>query len=396
MCMRHKIVLMTGGTETLDYFSRQLQKGFELLGYQTFLFNLESEEESAEQLSHFADAENTILVTFNFDGIHYETSLFDSRGDYFWNKRSIPCVNIAVDHPYFYPELFEIHPDIFYEVSIDRYHDNYMAHFYPELKRGPFLPLAGTSLTPDGSYRPIKDRSISLIFTGNYTPPEEFNSAIHRLGPEYASFYQGILDDLLTDPSQPDDLVIERHLRREFPNVSNEELRQLIPNMIFIDLWIRSYFRGETVRQLVDHGIQIHIIGSGWEQLSCRHPENLTSVPGLLSYDCLTALADSKLSLNVMPWFKDGAHDRIFNSMLNGAVCLTDHSLYLDEILTDGKHICFYDLSGIAALPDQIHTLFQKPDLLEHLQKEAFDYAIRNHTWIQRAKDLHEKLLQYL
>ena len=35
--MRHKIVLMTGGTETLEFFSLQLKKGFEALGYLSLL-----------------------------------------------------------------------------------------------------------------------------------------------------------------------------------------------------------------------------------------------------------------------------------------------------------------------------------------------------------------------
>ena len=78
--MRHKIVLMAGGTETLEYFSLQLKKGFEELGYKTFLFDQSTEEESAEALYKFADSFDTILVTFNFDGIHYETSLFDAKG----------------------------------------------------------------------------------------------------------------------------------------------------------------------------------------------------------------------------------------------------------------------------------------------------------------------------
>ena len=43
--MRHKIVLMTGGTETLEFFSLQLKKGFEALGYKTFLFDQTTEEE---------------------------------------------------------------------------------------------------------------------------------------------------------------------------------------------------------------------------------------------------------------------------------------------------------------------------------------------------------------
>lgn len=46
--MRHKIVLMTGGTETLEFFSLQLKKGFEALGYKIFIFDQTVEEESAE------------------------------------------------------------------------------------------------------------------------------------------------------------------------------------------------------------------------------------------------------------------------------------------------------------------------------------------------------------
>ena len=36
--MRSKIVLMTGGTETLDFFSRQMQNTFVQAGYKIFLF----------------------------------------------------------------------------------------------------------------------------------------------------------------------------------------------------------------------------------------------------------------------------------------------------------------------------------------------------------------------
>lgn len=63
-------------------------------------------------------------------------------------------------------------------------------------------------------------------------------------------------------------------------------------------------------------------------------------------------LADAKVSLNVMPWFKDGAHDRVFNSILNGAVCVTDPSRYLEEELHEGE--------GVAMLHCRIWTLFRK------------------------------------
>ena len=394
--MRHKIVLMIGGTETLEYFSLQLKKGFELLGYKTFLFNQEMEEESAEALYKFADSYDTILVTFNFDGIHYKTSLFDVQGISIWDKRKIPCVNIVADHPFYYPELLEIIPRIYYEVSIDRYHGKYIKKYYPDIKRGMFLPLGGTPLYPDGSFKCIADRPYDIVFTGNYTPPEEFDQYIMRNGDEYADFYNGIIDDLISDPGQPCETVIERHIYREIPEASKDQMRSTFPNMIFIDTYIRFYFRGLVIKTLIDSGLKVHCVGNGWNRLCCRCPGNLTYSPYTSSEECLKTISQGKISLNVMPWFKDGAHDRIFNSMLNGAVCLTDHSKYLDEILSPNKNIVFYDLKQLDMLPFIVNSLLEDTGQMELIQKEAFKYAMENHTWQQRAKMLHNELLKFI
>ncbi len=393
--MRHKIVLMVGGTETLEFFSYQLKKGFEAIGYKTFLFDQNAEEESAEKLYGFADSFDTMLVTFNFDGIHMETSLFDMDGISIWDRRKIPCVNIVVDHPFYYPELYEIHPKIYYEISIDRYHAKYMKKYYPSLKRGPFMPLGGTALFPDGGYMDMHKRPIDVVFTGNYTAPEDFDKYIVRNGEEYAEFYNEIINDLISDPDQPDDAVMERHIRNEFPDASDVQIRQAISNMIFIDTYVRFYFRGKTIQKLVDDGIKVHCVGKGWQKLCCRHPENLTFEAGA-SIDCLKAISQSKISINVMPWFKDGAHDRVFNSMLNGAVCATDHSKYLDETLSPDKNAVFYDLKQLEMLPFIINNLLSDEEHMSEIQREAFQYAIKSHTWQARAKQLHEELLKFL
>ena len=394
--MRHKIVLMAGGTETLEYFSCQLKKGFEELGYKTFLFDQTAEEESAEALYKFADSFDTILVTFNFDGIHYETSLFDVQGISIWDKKKIPCVNIVVDHPFYYPELFEIIPNIYYSISIDRYHAKYLKKYYPDIKSSMFLPLGGTPLFPDGSFQDIASRPYDIIFTGNYTPPEEFDQYIMRNGEEYADFYNGIIDDLISHPDQPCDLVLERHIYREIPDATKDQMREVLPNMIFIDTYIRFYFRGLVIKTLIDNGLKVHCVGKGWERLCCRHPENLTYSPYTTSKECLEAISQSKISLNVMPWFKDGAHDRIFNSMLNGAVCLTDHSKYLDEILSPNKNVVFYGLKQLEMLPFIVKNLLSDNSHMEMLQQDAFVYALENHTWKQRARTLHNELLKFL
>lgn len=393
--MRNKIVLMTRGTETLDYFSRQLEPAFQKLGYRTFLFDQTLEEESAEKLYSFVGHSDTILVTFNFDGIHYDAALFDNFGQVIWDKYNIPCVNIAVDHPFYYPSILAIQNENFYAVSIDRYHMQYMDKYYPKLHNSLFLPLGGTSLTPSGNYKPLSERTYDIVFTGNFTPKETFLCHMNRLGEEYAAFYQEILDELINNPDLPDDYVMEKHLRCEFPEATNDEIKETISNMIFIDTYVRFYYREKAVQLLADSGLKVHCIGHGWDKLSLKHPENLTYEKNQYSHACLERMADARISLNVMPWFKDGAHDRVFNAMANGSICLTDHSKYLDEILTDNETVAFYDLKNMEELPLKAKALLENPSKMEEISKKGFEYAMKYHTWECRANTLHNTLLKY-
>ena len=393
--MRTKIILMTGGTETLDYFSRQLEKGFQTLGFSTFLYDQKNEEESSLALSNFAGWSDSILVTFNFEGIQ-EVALYDGHGHSLWEKRDIPCVNIAVDHPFFYPHFLSEKQKNFYEISIDRYHMQYMKEYYPDIRGNYFLPLGGTSLFPDNNYPPLSKRSFDVVFTGNFTPKETFDCHIERLGEEYATFYRTIIDELIQNPNLPDEKVMEKHLKKEFPDISKKELSESISNMIFIDTYIRFYFREKVVQILADAGIHVHCVGFGWEKLSCKHPENLTWEGNALSLDCLERISDAKLSLNVMPWFKDGAHDRVFNAMANGSICITDHSHYLDQILTDNENVVFYDLKEIERLPEKINALLQNPERMESIAQKGYHLTLENHTWLKRAETLYHMLLSKL
>ena len=89
-----------------------------------------------------------------------------------------------------------------------------------------------------------------------------------------------------------------------------------------------------------------------------------------------------------MPWFKDGAHDRVFNSMANGSVCVTDTSRYLCCELTDRENAIFYDLSNIEALPDLVNSILQNPKKAKKIARNAYTLTMQKHTWANRANDL--------
>jgi hypothetical protein len=380
-----KIIMFTGGIETQEYFTLQLAKAFEKFNHKVFLYRLDLGEVDFPALLHFIEEGHTVMITFNFHGLNREKPFY-AKGIFLWEQLKLPCYNIVLDHPFYYHKFIAIVPPLYFQLSIDRGHENYMRRFFPQIKLGPFLPLAGTGL----GNKPMKARGMDLVFTGNYTPPQQFDKHITRINQEYTQFYRGIIDDLLAHPAMEMDEAFEKHLLREMPGLNDGELKSCMENMIFIDLYVRFYFRGQVIRTLADNGLPVRVYGSGWELLNCKRPKNIILGKPADSLKCLEAIADSRISLNVMPWFKNGAHDRIFNSMLNGALCISDSSRWLKENLTDGQELVYYSLSKINELPSLVEGLLKDPDRLEKIADQGYKKALALHTWECRARVLEE------
>ena len=385
-----KIMLFEGDIETQGYFSRQLAASFEELGHETFMFDLSKPYVSTEKFFRFFEKGNTVLVNFNFHGMSGEEYFLDENDRSMWDALDIPSYNIVVDHPMYYHHFLEMVPKKYHHVSIDRNHDRYMQRFFPEIKRMPFLPLAGTKLNQNKSNVPVEYRKYDVMMVGNYCAPQTFEKFITRIDDEYTAFYYGMIDDLLANPDRTVEEVAETHLRDELGEVPEEELKKALAAMTFIDLYVRYTIRGTAVQELADGGIKVHAFGDGWEMVPCRHPENLIVMNNLDSVGCLKKLCQTKISLNVMPWFKDGAHDRIFNSMLNGSVCLTDSSVYLDRILHDGVDSSIYSLKQLDRLPEIAGELLSSPDKMQSIADAGYRLAEADHTWMHRARRMHE------
>ncbi|MCH5279971.1 MAG: glycosyltransferase [Lachnospiraceae bacterium] len=392
-----RIIMFEGDIETTAYFSRQMEKTFQKEGYETFFYDYKREKECAKELLLFLKKDETALVTFNFHGLCGNREIFydEVQGGYIWDDFRVPCINIVVDHPLYYHRLLQCVPKGYVHISIDKNHERYMEEYFPEITRGPFLPLAGTGLLPKGAYKPIKNRSMDIVFTGNYVRPENFDVYIERAGEEYAAFYRGILQELKEQPALILEDVAKRHIYREIPEATHDEVKETLSNMTFLDMYIRFYFRQEAVRILADAGFPVHVFGIGWDEAPVEKKENVIIGGSLDSLECLEKIADSKISLNVMPWFKEGAHDRIFNSMLNGAVCLTDSSLYLDRYLRDGENAALFTLEGLSELPQITEKLLKDENKMQSIADRGYDMAKKDHTWEQRALKLIELLHAY-
>lgn len=385
-----KIILFKGQIETLGYFSEQLAKSFLQMGYEVYIFDFGKEYQGINDLIWFCEKENTVMITFNFIGINGEEIFDVGNGITLWDQREILCVNIIVDHPFYYHELLKKPPKRYLLFCVDRHHVSYMERFFPDIKYVSFLPLGGTKLS-DVSI-PYEDRKYDIIFTGNYTPPHTFDKYINRIDEDYARFYRNIIEDLMNNPDKTIEAAVEKQTRAEIEGITEEDLKNAFASTIFIDLYIRFHFRGLVVQTLVDHGFRVDVFGKGWDLLECRNKSNLIQHGPVDSQECICNMMDSRISLNVMPWFKAGAHDRIFNSMLSKAVCLSDGSTYIQERFTDNVDLSVYSLKNIDRLPAITEALLTSTEKAKVIAESGYQMALAEHTWRNRATVLSEAI----
>ena len=390
-----KIILIKHAVETLGYFSEQLASALLQRGYDCYFIDYDRLYESLNGLDGFAVRGQSALITFNFIGLGDEEIFRDEAGRFVWDAYEMEYLNILVDHPFYY------HARLVYPLPrmklfcVDREHVSYVERFYPQQSVS-FLPLAGNGRLTFGAKEaviPYEQRAYDVVFTANYVPLAPLAQKISMQEPEYRIFYQGILDDLLSDPLQSMDQVFERHIKEELGYVSEGELCGAMAGMAVIDLYVRTYFRGEAVRTLAECGLKVDVFGAGWEELSCKKPQNIVRHGGQVTSErCVEAVQNARISLNLMPWFKDGAHDRIFTAMLQQTVALTDDSKYLREQFADGRELKYFSLKETAALPEIASALLRDTQVLEEMAVRGRKKALASHTWQQRALALERKL----
>ncbi len=388
-----KLILFKNTIESQEFFSFELARAFRDFGHQVFFYDCARQEESFAELCQFIELGNTAAFAFNFNGMINDDYLLRDKDPVFWNLTGIPYVNMIVDHPFYYHEQFAHIPGNYAQIEIDRKHVSYMRRFFPDIDADHFVELGGTDFWQYTKRAfepiPVSKRKYDIVFTGHYTDPMSYEKYISHLEKSVQDFYFQLYYALQEENDRTLEDLAEERLRRDFGDaVDDEYLKVFYQNAIFLDLMIRHYYRGKAVAALADAGFQVDIFGTGFENVPCRHPENMVIHGRVNSRKCLEVISNGKISLNVMPWFKEGGHDRVFNSMLNGAICLSDPSLTLKEHFTDGKDILFYDLGHLQELPDICREILSNPDHMEQISANAYENARKNHSWAARAKEI--------
>jgi glycosyltransferase involved in cell wall biosynthesis len=188
-------------------------------------------------------------------------------------------------------------------------------------------------------------------------------------------------------------LTQEDAVRMIIPEVRDCDISPILQQHFYADVYLQAAIRQEIVLQLIKNHVPVTLYGHGWdlfkEKASIVMKEESDYInngtitcAGEVSYSELPDIyAASQMSINQNPWFKDGIHDRVPFSLINGCVCFSDNSKLLTETIPDNTGVVRYSLSDIEAMAVSIKELLDNQDKMQEIADAGTKYALSYMTW---------------
>jgi glycosyltransferase involved in cell wall biosynthesis len=383
-----RVILFEGAYATLDLFTEEIRTELEKRGYETLVFNVNEYQGSLMKLAQFVQKPVKLVLAYNNLGFNMELV----PGQNIWDSLGIAFVNILMDHPFHYKNALDKAPKNSYVLCVDRKHVEYIKRFWPEIGNVFFMPHGGAYVE---NGKPWKERDIDVLYAGGLSI--DLTQGLKPKSDSYPEFdteklIRSATDRLIRDHRLTTEEVIEEYLTSQGLSYSRERLSQLITDFRIIDSYATSYYREKVIEALVDNGVKVTVYGNGWENRSCMQNKNFIYGGCVKPAEVLELMKNAKIVLNTMTWFKAGSHDRIFHGMMAGAVCMTDYSEYIREVITDGENGYIFELDHLDKLVSDVKNVLGDEKLSERIASAGRETAVKEHTFENRVSFILELL----
>jgi hypothetical protein len=358
-------------------FVDQLALAITTLGHKSIVVDFTSPNLEEQASLAFSQDDCAAIISFNAIGHDYYV-----KGEKY-NSFELPFFAILVDHPIkLWPRLKERKNSLIVS-CIDHSHVNFVERYLYHHTAQTFLPHGGcqySNINTDITARPI-----DIAFFGSITPPEKVKESWVR----FPFYLQQLLDLFINNmieshPTASDNAAL--YILQSMGYEDTKELQSLLPFLIYHgEEYLWSHMRLECIKTLDQANIPIHVYGKGWKDLEFQ---NIKVHPPVDFMQTLNLMQQSKIVLNCSPTLPEGSHERVFSSMLNGAVALTDNSKFYKENFLNNKNIVRYSWQELESLPDIINNLLAKPKKMQNIATRGQEKAFRKHSWINRAQEI--------
>jgi hypothetical protein len=167
-------------------------------------------------------------------------------------------------------------------------------------------------------------------------------------------------------------------MRAQGVRLSAQQVVDLLSTMEF---HFRSRFRHDVVVALARAGLELVVVGGGWDQVAL--PANVERRAPLAYEEMFRLAGRSRICIDASTYFS-GDNDRVFNYALNGAVCFTNAAGYLGR----EDWLRCYSMRALDALAEDIRATLARPAQLRETGERARRAVLARHTWRERLETI--------
>lgn len=302
---------------------------------------------------------------------------------YFQDLIGGPKYNFVLDHPIWMQKQLQCAPKRYYILTHDR---NYQA-FIRKYDKG----VADAYLLPPGGRRMAEscddgERIYDVAFLGTYTDYRNKLAAIMSSAWEIKFMAARFLFVMRKNPDITAELAFQKTLDHYKITLDQETFLERFGEFKEVIQCIMFYYREKVVETILQAGITLHVFGDTWKNSPFAQNPLLCMHEAVFGDEAAAVLQKTKLSLNVMAWHKDGFTERIADSMLAGAVVVSDNSSHLEEFYRD--ETVRFELRELEKLPGLLNGLLADEKKRLEIAKAAKNKASAMASWEVRAEQL--------
>ncbi len=376
------IVLFKGRLATLDFFVDRFIDYCVKNGIDHYVVDTNKPETyCSAAFDSFIEQPDCVMFTFNNIGIS-----LTAGEENIWKKNNIPVYDFIVDPPRAFKNVL-LKPECDIRViSLDKNRNDFIREFYPEIKRVYFMAAGGADMY---SGKLLKDRKLDVIYMGSCQAKDQNYPPISFLDDEGLGMYQSVIPRMAQEPQYTTEQAIRLYFEENGIKLSHEQLFEVLLKAAQpIENTIRRFFKLQGIQALDQMGIKVNIWGNDWEDDEIVFSDNI-QIHGFISPDeVLQLCGNAKISLVFMGWQKRGCSEKNFDSMLNGALCVTDTTEYLNAHYRDGYNIVYFDLHNMDQMAADIKYLLEHLDVAQTIADRGYETALKYDSWDVRFDEI--------
>lgn len=364
--------------ETKLHFVHKFAEALQRKGVETLILNTTESKFTKEMFEALLDFKPEVTAAFN--------ALKLEDGKSFCDVLKIPHWAIALD-PLLY-EVYRVSHPAYIVSAVDRLECEFgKAHNLSNLF---FFPHA---VERDLNYEEEKPRPYDVVLIGSCYDP--FNLKVHwqrELSKDHSNLIEEAYLNSLNEPMKPFWRVLDELLQSKGKQTSEIPYDRMA---YYLDNYIRGIDRLELIKSIKD--AEVHVFGGtcwrhekpivGWNSYLGELP-NVVIHPAIPFNESVEIIKQSKISLNSVPSYKSGTHERVLASLASGAVPITSDNAFLREFFVDGEDLIYYRYPDLESINDKVNALLADEDRRRTMARQGRAKVMQHHTWDVRVEAL--------